>query len=77
MKNEENSGYFEELKKRLEVNIYPRDKIEDALKVIKKKKFACFKLITNAGGEEKSGKELIEKAREIVRSNFVCLVFSI
>lgn len=72
--NNENKYYMEELSHKAEVNIYFKRNVEDALKLIELKKRNKFKLITNAG-KNLSGKTLIEKARKIVGSNFVCLVF--
>ena len=73
--NSENAGYMNDLSKNMEVNIYGKKSVAEALEVIRKKKYAAVKLMTNAG-ENLTGKDLIIKAREIVGSDFVCLVFA-
>ncbi|KAK8857555.1 hypothetical protein M9Y10_015960 [Tritrichomonas musculus] len=74
--NNENSKYMKELSKNMEVNIYGVKSVDEALKIIKTKKYAAIKLITSAGGDKKTGKVLIEEARKIIHSNFVSLVFT-
>ncbi|KAK8875571.1 hypothetical protein M9Y10_005740 [Tritrichomonas musculus] len=73
--NEENSEYMKELTKKIEVNVYGRKTWEEAVEVLKLKKHNRIKLITN-GGAGLTGKKLIEEARKIIGSNFVCLVFA-
>lgn len=66
---------MKELSNKINVNIYFEETIEDAIDIIDIKKYNRLKLITN-GGESLSGKKLIEDARKILHSNFVCLVFA-
>ncbi|KAK8848010.1 hypothetical protein M9Y10_019062 [Tritrichomonas musculus] len=73
--NSENSNYFKDLSKKMEVNVYSKNSVNDALNLIRKKKKNMFKLITNAG-KDLNGKDLIIEARKIIGSNFVCLVFA-
>lgn len=73
--NSENSAYFNDLSRRMEVNVYKENSVIGALKLIRKKKKNMFKLITNAG-KDLNGKELINEARKIIGANFVCLVFA-
>lgn len=73
--NLENTRYMKELSKKMQVNVYFKRTVNDALQLINLKKKNKIKLITN-GGNELSGKRLIEEARKITRSNFVCLVFA-
>lgn len=75
IENNENSGYLKELSKKIEANIYFKKSVDDALNLIKLKKHNQIKLITN-GGIGLTGKKLIEEARKIIKSNFVCLVFA-
>ena len=62
---------MKKISKETEVYVYPKDNVEDAVALIKKKKYAALKLITNASDAE----NLIKQARKIIGSNFVCLVF--
>ena len=73
--NQENVKLLKEMNKTMEVNLYSKDNADDALDIIRKKKYAAVKLITNEG-PNLSGRDLIIKAREAVGSNFVCLVFA-
>ena len=63
--------FLKKISKETEVNVYHKDNVEDAVALIKKKKYAALKLITNASDAE----NLIKQARKIIGSNFVCLVF--
>ena len=74
--NNENSEYMKDLSKNMEVNVYGKKSVEEAVDIIRKKKYAAVKLITNAGGDQKTGRDLILQAREIIGSNFICLVFA-
>ena len=74
--NEQNIKFLNEISKDIDVNIYPKDNVDEALNLIQTKKFTPFKLITNGGGQNLTGKQLIEKARLLTHSNFVCLVFA-
>ncbi|KAK8876085.1 hypothetical protein M9Y10_006271 [Tritrichomonas musculus] len=68
--------FMRNLSKKMEINLYMFDKIEDALQIILNKRYSPVKLITN-GGANASGKVLIDYARnEITHSNFVCLVYA-
>ncbi|KAK8896155.1 hypothetical protein M9Y10_014049 [Tritrichomonas musculus] len=73
IKSDDNQNTLKELKKRLELNVYSVENNKDALEIIKNKKFATPKLVTN-GGKEIEGKTLIEEARKI-RPNIICLVY--
>lgn len=75
IENNENSKYMKELSKKMEVNVYSKKTVQEALDIIRKKNRCKIKLITN-GGYDLSGKTLIKKSRIITRSNFVCLVFA-
>lgn len=75
LEGSENSSYLKELSQRIEVNVYGKSSYEEAIEVIKLKKHNKVKLITN-GGQGLTGKKLIEKSRDIIGSNFVCLVFA-
>lgn len=75
IENGENSEYLKQLSKRMEVNVYSTKHLEEAVQIVGKKKYAALKLITN-GGTDLSGKKLIEQARSIIGSNFICLVFA-
>ena len=55
--------------KNMKVNVYSSDSIEKGLEFVEKKKFNKIKLITN-------NKKFIEETRKIIKSNFICLVFS-
>lgn len=60
----------------MEVNVCTKENINDAMKVLQNKKHGRVILITNGGDDNNLfGKKLIEQAREITHSNFVCLVF--
>lgn len=73
--NDENKEYMEELGKKIEVNVYFKKELNEAVDLIKLKKRNKIKLITN-GGENLTGKKLIKESRKIYQSNFVCLVFA-
>lgn len=73
--NSENSRYLNELSKQMEINVYTKNNVDDALEIIQKKRKNKIKLITN-GGQGLTGKKLIEEARKIYGSDFVCLVFA-
>ena len=75
VQNGENADYMKQLSKKMEINIYAESNVSSALEIIRTKKFAKIKLITN-GGKNLTGKTLIEQARSIIGSNFVCLVFA-
>lgn len=75
IQNSENAEYMRDLSKRIEVNLYGKKSVEEAVEVVKLKKYNKIKLITN-GGNQLSGKKLIEESRKIIGSNFVCLVFA-
>ena len=66
---------MEELGKKIEVNVYFKKELNEAVDLIKLKKRNKIKLITN-GGNNLTGKKLIEESRKIYKSNFVCLVFA-
>ena len=69
--------FLKELSRKMEVNVYTKKNVNNALKIIQNKKYARVKLITSGGDDNNlSGKKLIEQARKITHSNFVCLVFS-
>lgn len=70
--NSENSGYMKQLSKSLEVNIYCRNNNNDALQVLRTKNKTMVKLISNGS----KGKDFIQSARNLIGSNFVCLVFT-
>lgn len=70
--NTENRSYLTEISIKTQVNIYNTKSVEEVLKEIETKKRNKFKLITNGGGSEKTGRKLIEKARKIVHSDFIC-----
>ncbi|KAK8898142.1 hypothetical protein M9Y10_000413 [Tritrichomonas musculus] len=72
----ENSDYKHELCKSIEANAYFCYTVDEAVDLIKLKKRNKIKLITNGGGPEHTGQQLIQEARQIVGSNFVCLVFA-
>lgn len=74
--NIENRFYFKNANEKLQVNMYGRKKVKSALDLIRFKIKNRVKLITN-GGKKFSGKRLIEEARKIVGSNFICLVFAL
>lgn len=74
--NNENSGYVKQLSDAIEVNIYFTKSVEEASGIIERKKKNKIKLITNGGGPDKTGQKLIRAARNIVGSDFVCLVFA-
>ena len=63
------------LSRKMEVNVYFKHSVDEALNLIKNKKYSPFKLITKAG-KNKNGKYLIENARKFTRSDFVCLVYA-
>lgn len=73
--NDENLKYAEEISKIIEINICQADSNKEALDIIKLKKRNKIKLITN-GGDDGNSKILIQEARKIIGSNFVCLVFA-
>ena len=75
IESDKNKKYFDELSKRLQVNLYRTKTVEESLKLIKKKKRNMFKLITSGGGIERTGETLIREARKIIGANFVCFVF--
>ncbi|KAK8839761.1 hypothetical protein M9Y10_031466 [Tritrichomonas musculus] len=75
IENSENTNYMKELQERMEVNVYFSKSVDEALEIIKRKKKNKIKLITN-GGINLTGKKLIEEARKIIGSNFVCFVFA-
>ena len=55
IENNENSGHMKDLSKRMEINVYFKKSVDDALNLIKKKKRSMIKLIAN-GGSNLSGK---------------------
>lgn len=57
------------------VNVYVKSNADAAVDVIRKKKYAAVKLITKAGSDL-GCPDLILRSREIIASNFVCIVFS-
>ena len=59
----------------MEVNVYKKNSISDALNLIRKKKKNMFKLIINTS-KDLNGKELIVEARKIIGPNFVCIAFA-
>ncbi|KAK8841544.1 hypothetical protein M9Y10_027166 [Tritrichomonas musculus] len=73
--NSEYSRYLNELSKQMEINVYTKNNVYDALKIIQQKRKNKIKLITN-GGPGLTGRLLIEEARKIIGSDFVCLVFA-
>ena len=75
IESNENKYYMEILSYKSEVNVYFMDNVDNAIELIELKKRNKFKLITNAG-IDLSGKKLINEARKIVGSNFICLVFA-
>ena len=75
IENSENTNYMKELQEKREVNVYFSKSVDEALEIIKRKKKNKIKLITN-GGYNLTGKKLIEEARKIIDSNFVCFVFA-
>ena len=74
--NSENQKYLQEISIKTQVNVYNTKSVDEALKVIETKKRNKFKLITNGGGQEETGRKLIEGARKIINSDFVCFVFA-
>ena len=76
IENKENKMYFNDLSKKMQVNVYKAKSVDEALKIIVKKKRNMFKLITNGGGPQKTGETLIKEARKIIGSNFICFVFA-
>ena len=66
---------LKELQERMEVNVYFAQSMDEGLEIIQRKKKNKIKLITNSGYDF-SGKKLIEEARKIIGSNFVCMVFA-
>lgn len=75
IENDENTLYMKHLSKKIQMNVYFKKSLKDALEIVNTKKHNQIKLITN-GGKGLSGKKLIEEARKILRSKFVCLVFA-
>lgn len=75
IRNSENAEYMKDLQKEMEVNVYGVDSVSKAVEIIQRKKRNKIKLMTNAG-KSLTGKKLIEEARKIIGSNFVCLVFA-
>lgn len=59
----------------MEVNAYSESSDSCALAILRIKKHSKVKLITNRG-VNLSGKSLIEQARNIIGSNFICMVFA-
>ena len=57
-------------------NVYPCDSTEEALKLVKRKKFNKIILISNVGNYN-GGKIFIDEARKIICSNIVALFFVI
>lgn len=70
--NKEKTEYLKQLSKNLEVNIYAKEKNDDAYKVLKTKKHVMVKLISNS----LNGKEFINNARDFIGTHFVSLVFT-
>ena len=66
--NSENQKYLQEISMKTQVNVYNTKSVDEALKVIETKKRNKFK--------EETGRKLIEGARKIINSNFVCFVFA-
>ena len=60
------------IEKASKFNIYPCETSEEALKIIKKKKYNKIILISNVG-TDLGGKDFIIKAREIIGSNVIAL----
>lgn len=75
IENNENLGYMKYLEKKCQINVYKCKSVSEGVDLINLKKHNKIKLITN-GGINLTGKQLIEQARKIVGSNFVCLVFA-
>ena len=53
-------------------NIYPCETTEEALELVKRKKYNKIILITNVG-KDKAGKTFIDKAREIIGNDVIAL----
>ena len=70
-----NQSYFRSVNEKIQVNMYGKKTVDEALDVIRLKIRNRVKLITN-GGDTFTGRRLINEARNIVGSNFICLVFS-
>lgn len=73
--NEYNQSYFRNVNRKIQVNMYVKKTVEEALSFIRLKIKNRVKLITN-GSQDFTGREFIIEARNIVGSNFICLVFS-
>lgn len=71
----ENLQFFDEFSKKMDVDVYRKTNVDDAVDVIRANRVTAVKLITNAG-LNLSGKDLILQARQITGTNFVCLVFN-
>lgn len=72
VQNSENADYMKQLSKKMEIDVYSESSVNGALEIIRTKKFAKIKLITN-GGINLTGKSLIEQTRKIAGSNFVSI----
>ena len=77
--NEFDKKFKEFLKERMKYinqnanyNIYPCETSEEALELVKRKKYNKIILLSNVGAD-KGGKEFIEKAREIIGSDVIAL----
>ena len=77
--NEFDKKFKEFLKERMKYinqnanyNIYPCETSEEALELVKRKKYNKIILLSNVGAD-KGGKEFIEKAREIIGSDVITL----
>ena len=74
--NNEDYIFLNQISLKKEVNAYTKLNIRNALEIIRTKKYAKIKLITNGGDQTSGGKPLIEKARLKTHSNFLCLVYA-
>lgn len=79
--NFENSKYLKYLSEKMQMNVYHTSSNEEGLKIAKRKKNNRIKLITNAGIKapdqvDTPGKMFIDGVRNLVHSNFICLVFA-
>ena len=60
------------IKKNSKYNIYPCETTEEAINLIKRKKYSKIILISNIG-TDLGGKDFVEKARDIIGSNIIVL----
>ena len=75
LNDDECSEFMNEILTISEVNVYSKSNIDDSVDLIRKKKYVAVKLITCAVSDL-SSRDLIIQSRQIIGSNFVCLVFS-